>query len=297
MDLQQAYTKIDELYSQYIECDEVFRKNTIKSKLLKIICDVVNSDYKYKSHIENGDFDYLPILTATNDAIKSFSNKGHFHSYLFKSINRAIKKDFEENERKGINLNYSNIQELKRIKKLLELYNYDKEKLVRVLDISKEKIEALLLSEKIDYFSNHIQSSDSELTVEDILPASKYETIEIRIVREDDINKLLNTFDSAWKDLKVLHQEIISDWLTNITLSALETSNNISFMENKNNAFNFLFRYSYINKDIVKSFFEDKSFELSLTYESIAEKYGITKSAVYKKVQIFIDELKKYKII
>jgi predicted DNA-binding protein YlxM (UPF0122 family) len=68
-------------------------------------------------------------------------------------------------------------------------------------------------------------------------------------------------------------------------------------MENKNNAFNFLFRYSYINKDIVKSFFEDKSFELSLTYESIAEKYGITKSAVYKKVQIFIDELKKYKII
>ena len=53
MDLQQAYSKIDELYSQYIECDEVFRKNTIKSKLLKIICDVVNSDYKYKSHIES----------------------------------------------------------------------------------------------------------------------------------------------------------------------------------------------------------------------------------------------------
>ena len=68
-------------------------------------------------------------------------------------------------------------------------------------------------------------------------------------------------------------------------------------MEHKNEAFNFLFKYSYIKKDIVQSFFVDKSFKLSLTYESIAEKYGVTKSAVYKKSQIFVEELRKIKII
>ena len=66
MDLQQAYSKIDELYSQYVNTEEAYR-NAIKSKLLKIVCDVINSDFKYKAHIENGDFDYLPVLTATNN--------------------------------------------------------------------------------------------------------------------------------------------------------------------------------------------------------------------------------------
>ena len=107
MNKQQANSKIDELFSQYINCEEDFRKNIIKSKLLKVICDVVNSDFKYKSRIENGDFDYLPILTATNYSIKTFPNKGCFHSYLFKSIKNAVTKDFAETERKGLNLNYS----------------------------------------------------------------------------------------------------------------------------------------------------------------------------------------------
>ena len=95
MDKQQAYSKIDELFSQYINCEEAFRKNTIKSKLLKVICDVVNSDYKYKAHIENGDFDYLPVLTATNDALKYFKQgkEGSFHSYLFSCIHNAVIKD------------------------------------------------------------------------------------------------------------------------------------------------------------------------------------------------------------
>lgn len=299
MDKQQAYLKIDELFSQYIDTEESFRRDAIKSKILKIICDIVNSDSDYKPHIENGDFDYLPILTATNDALKYFKQKeeGCFHSYLLSCIKNAVNKDLEKNSGKGFALNYSNIKELKKVKKLLQLYKGNKQKVVAVLDISEEKMDALLLSEKIDYFSKQITGSDSESTIEDYLPASKYESIESKIDAEDDLNRLLTAFDLAWKDLKEIHQDIVSDWLTNITLSALETSKNIKFMEDQGEAIKFLFKYSYIKREIVQAYFASKEFELSLTYESIGNKYGITKAAVYKKVQNFVEELKKYKII
>lgn len=299
MDKQQAYLKIDELFSQYIDTEESFRRDAIKSKILKIICDIVNSDSDYKPHIENGDFDYLPIFTATNDALKYFKQKeeGCFHSYLLSCIKNAVNKDLEKNSGKGFALNYSNIKELKKVKKLLQLYKGNKQKVVAVLDISEEKMDALLLSEKIDYFSKQITGSDSESTIEDYLPASKYESIESKIDAEDDLNRLLTAFDLAWKDLKEIHQDIVSDWLTNITLSALETSKNIKFMEDQGEAIKFLFKYSYIKREIVQAYFASKEFELSLTYESIGNKYGITKAAVYKKVQNFVEELKKYKII
>lgn len=299
MEKQQAYLKIDELFSQYIDTEESFRRDAIKSKILKIICDIVNSDSDYKPHIENGDFDYLPILTATNDALKYFKQKeeGCFHSYLLSCIKNAVNKDLEKNSGKGFALNYSNIKELKKVKKLLQLYKGNKQKVVAVLDISEEKMDALLLSEKIDYFSKQITGSDSESTIEDYLPASKYESIESKIDAEDDLNRLLTAFDLAWKDLKEIHQDIVSDWLTNITLSALETSKNIKFMEDQGEAIKFLFKYSYIKREIVQAYFASKEFELSLTYESIGNKYGITKAAVYKKIQNFVEELKKYKII
>lgn len=299
MDKQQAYLKIDELFSQYIDTEESFRRDAIKSKILKIICDIINSDSDYKPHIENGDFDYLPILTATNDALKYFKQKeeGCFHSYLLSCIKNAVNKDLEKNSGKGFALNYSNIKELKKVKKLLQLYKGNKQKVVAVLDISEEKMDALLLSEKIDYFSKQITGSDSESTIEDYLPASKYESIESKIDAEDDLNRLLTAFDLAWKDLKEIHQDIVSDWLTNITLSALETSKNIKFMEDQGEAIKFLIKYSYIKREIVQAYFASKEFELSLTYESIGNKYGITKAAVYKKVQNFVEELKKYKII
>jgi len=297
MDKQQAYSKIDDLFSEYIDTEN--NRDSIKSKILSVICDVINSDLEYKFHIENGDFDYLPVLTATTDALKYFnqSKEGSFHSYLFSCIKKAINKDLEENKRKGFSLNYSNIKELKKIKKLLLLYKGNKQKVVAALDISAEKIDALLLSEKIDYFSKQIISSDSESTIEDFLPASKYESVESKIEKEEVLNKLLTTFDSAFKNLKIIHREIVSDWLTNIILSSLETSKSISFMEHQNDIYNFLFKYPYINKDVVKAFFLDKSIELTLTYESIAKKHGITKSAVYKKIQMFAEELKKIIII
>ena len=149
MDKQQAYSKIDELFSQYINCEEAFRKNTIKSKLLKVIRDVVNSDYKYKAHIENGDFDYLPVLNATNEALKYFKQEkeGSFHSYLFTCIHNAVIKDIE-GAIAPIVLNYANIKLKKKIKKLLKVYKENKEDVAQALDISVEKLNALLDSEK-----------------------------------------------------------------------------------------------------------------------------------------------------
>ncbi len=298
MDKQQAYSKIDELYSNYISSDYGGNKDRVKSDLYKIICNLIYSNSEYKEYIAKGVFDFLPVSTATSDALKYFkpTKENCFHSYLLSAIKKAIRKDIEENERKGINLNYSNIKKLKKVKKLLQLYKGNKQNVVDALDISKEKMDALLLSEKVDYFSKKVSSSDSESTVEDYLPASKYESVESKIDAEENLHQLLTAFDSAWKDLKEMHQEIVSDWLTNITLSVLESSK-ISFMESQKEVYEFLQNYSYIKKDIVQTFFENKDFELSLTYESIGDKYGITKAAVYKKVQNFIEELKKYKII
>ena len=42
MDLQLAYNQIDEYFSKYIEAGN----EADKSKMLKLICDVINSDYK-----------------------------------------------------------------------------------------------------------------------------------------------------------------------------------------------------------------------------------------------------------
>ena len=294
MDLQQAYSKIDELYSQYVNTEEAY-KNAIKSKLLKIVCDVINSDYKYKAHIDNGDFDYLPILTTTNDSIKFFptSKNTSFHSYLFSNIKKAVNKDIAQNKRKGFDLNYSNVNELKKIKKLLHLYKNNKQKVADALDISLEKLNALLASELVDYFSKPIGDDDSEKDLGSTL-SSTYDSIEDKIGLEDKLNSSLTVFDKVWKNIKPKHQEIISFWLTNITLSVLENSKSISFMENPEEAYQFLFRYSYIDRQTIQSFFSKKSFELKFTYDSIAEKFGITKSAVCKKIAIFTDELKKH---
>lgn len=184
MDLKQAYSKIDELYSQYANTEEACR-NAIKSKLLKIICNVINSDYKYKVHIDNGDFDYLPVLTATNDSIKYFpaSKSKSFHSYLFSNIKKSVNKDLAQNKRKGFNLNYSNSNELKKIKKLLPLYKNNKQKVAGALDISLEKLNALLASELVDYFSKPVGDEDSETDLGSLL-SSTYVTIESKIELE-----------------------------------------------------------------------------------------------------------------
>lgn len=290
MDLQQAYSKIDELYSQYVNTED---KNGSKSKLLKIVCDVINSDYKYKAHIENGDFDYLPVLTATNDSIKYFptSKSKVFHSYLFSNIKKAVNKDLAQNKRKGFDLNYANTNELKKIKKLLILYKNNKQKVADALDISLEKLNALLASELVDYFSKSIGDEESETDLGNTL-SSTYASIESKIELEDKLDSSLTIFDNVWKDIKPKHQEIISFWLTNITLSVLENSKSITFMENPEEAYQFLFKYSYINKHIIQLFFTDKSFELNFTYDYIAENFGITKGAVCKKLAIFTDNLK-----
>ena len=128
MNLQLAYNQIDEYFSKYIESGNELDK----SKMLILICDVINSDYKYKDALANGDFDYLPILTATNEAIKYFNvekEESSFHKYLFVCINNAVKKDIEISKGKDrSNLNYNNIKLLKKITKLMPIYQDNKQK-------------------------------------------------------------------------------------------------------------------------------------------------------------------------
>ncbi|MBR5964996.1 MAG: hypothetical protein IK015_02620, partial [Treponema sp.] len=116
MDLNQSYSKIDELYLEYVKSSDLY-KDAVKSKLIKIICNVVN--IKYKKLIDSGDFDYLPVLTATNSVIKSFpkTKDKKFSSYLFRSIDNAIKNDVDQSKRIGFELNYSATKRLRKIKK------------------------------------------------------------------------------------------------------------------------------------------------------------------------------------
>ena len=291
MDLQQAYSKIDELYSQYLECDEVFRKNTIKSKLLKIICDVVNSDYKYKSHIENGDFDYLPVLTATNEALKYFKNgkEGSFHLYLFSCIHNAVIKDIEENST-PIVLNYANIKLKKKIKKLLPIYKNNKAAVAKALDISVDKLDAILDSEKTA--SNVSKNEDGTET--NIWDYIKSEVIneDQRIELEKQYDKIFNTIDEIMKDIKTIHQVVISDWLTATFLSYVATSKSIPIFSDKEEIINYFKKFSFVSNKIINQFFYNKKYELPLTYDAIAEIHGITKGAVSKKIDFFLNDIR-----
>ncbi len=291
MDLQLAYSKVDNLYLEYAKSDDLY-KNAIKTKLIKIICDIVN--LKYKKLIDDGNFDYLPVLTATNNVIKSFSTAKdkRFSLYLFRSIENAIKNDIEQNKRIGFELNNSAIKRIRKIKKHIELYNGDKKKASEILGISIEKVNNLLALDETAYIETKLGAENSDFELGDTLK-SNFLSIEDKIDSADAVDKVLKRIDKIWASMKSIHKEIVSDWLTNQTLAAVDSSKSIPFMESPELAFEFFSRYEFINKNIIQAFFNDKTFELSLTYDSVAEKYGVTKSAVYKKISIFVEAYKK----
>lgn len=290
MDLQLAYNQIDEYFSKYIETGN----EADKSKMLKVICDVINSDYKYKDALANGDFDYLPVLTATNEAIKYFNaekEESSFHKYLFVCINNVVKKDIEISKGKDrSNLNYNNIKLLKKIKKLMPLYQDNKQKIAEALKISIEKIDELLYSQ-VDSLDKEIKTDDSVSTVADFI-ASEGLTPEEAFESKEKLQNLFTQFDSAWKEIKPIHQGAVSDWLTALILSILEKTDYAVFMEDKDEAFSFFFKFDFINRAIVNFFFDERDYILPLTFEAVGQIHGITKAAVYKKIHVFSEELK-----
>ena len=290
MDLQLAYNQIDEYFSKYIESGN----EADKSKMLKVICDVINSDYKYKDALANGDFDYLPVLTATNEAIKYFTAEkeaSSFHKYLFVCISNAIKKDIEISKGKDrFNLNYNNIKLLKKIKKLMPIYQDNKQKVAEALEISIEKIDELLYSQ-VTSLDKEIETDDSVSTVADFI-ASEGLTPEEAFEAKEKLQNLFTQFDSAWKEIKPIHQGVVSDWLTALILSILEKPDYAVFMEDKDEAFSFFFKFDFINRAIVNFFYDERDYILPLTFEAVGQIHGITKSGVYKKILVFSEELK-----
>ena len=253
-------------------------------------------DYKYKDALANGDFDYLPVLTATNEAIKYFNvekEESSFHKYLFVCINNAVKKDIEISKGKDrSNLNYNNIKLLKKIKKLMPLYQDNKQKIAEALKISIEKIDELLYSQ-VDSLDKEIKTDDSVSTVADFI-ASEGLTPEEAFESKEKLQNLFTQFDSAWKEIKPIHQGVVSDWLTALILSILEKTDYAVFMEDKDEAFSFFFKFDFINRAIVNFFFDERDYILPLTFEAVGQIHGITKSAVYKKILVFSEELKIY---
>lgn len=292
MDLQLAYNQIDEYFSKYIESGN----ETDKSKMLKVICDVINSDYKYKGALANGDFDYLPVLIATNDAIKHFNldkEESSFHKYLFICIHNAVNKDIEISKGKdNANLNYNNIKLLKKIKKLMPIYQDNKSKVAEALNITIDKLNELLYSQ-VSSLDKENESDESESTVADFI-SSEDLTPEEAFESKEKLQDLFTKFDSAWKELKTVHQGVVSGWLTALILSILEKPDYAVFMENKGEALNFFSKFDFINIAIVSYFYDEAGYILPLTYEAIGQLHGITKGAVYKKILVFSEDLKKH---
>ena len=290
MDLQLAYNQIDEYFSKYIEAGN----EADKSKMLKLICDVINSDYKYKDALANGDFDYLPVLTATNEAIKYFNvekEESSFHKYLFVCINNVVKKDIEISKGKDrSNLNYNNIKLLKKIKKLMPIYQDNKQKVAEVLDISVDKLNELLYSQ-VTSLDKEIESDEAKAPLSDFI-ASEGLTPEEAFESKEKLQDLFIQFDSAWKEIKPIHQGVVSDWLTALILSILEKPEYALFMEDKDEAFSFFSKFDFINRAIVNFFYNKRDYILPLTFEAVGQIHGITKSAVYKKILVFSEELK-----
>lgn len=284
MDLQQAYAKIDELYSQYISVDDLYR-NAIKAKLIKILCDVIKSDYNIKKYFENGDTDYLPILEAFNDSIKYYNvekSKGSFHIYAISNIKKRIYEDVE-----GISLNLTDnaLRERKRIIKLLEKCNNDKEKVAKILGISIKRINELLFIDKNLSLDSCSEEGDTPLLYfqesSDSSVESNYDKIEL-------LEKELSVINSKWKDIKKIHKTIISDWLTSEIIYEAESAKLISLFSELREFIVFLSKFDFIDENLLIQILEYKSVKLPRTYDSIAEVHGVTKAAVSKKISNFL---------
>ena len=282
--------QIDEYFSKYIETGN----EAYKEKMLKVICDYIYVAYEYNSAIANGYFDYLPVFTATNDAIKYFNpdkEGASFHKYLFVCINNAVEKDIEYlKEQENLSLNYNRLKLLKKIKKLLPLYQDNKQKVADALDITLGELEEILYSQ-VDSLDKEIKTDDSVSTVADFV-ASEELTPEEAFESKEKLQDLFNQFDSAWKKIKPIHQGVVSDWLTALILSILEKPDYAVFMEDKDEASDFFSKFDFINRAIVSYFYDEAGYILPLTYEAIGQLHGITKAAVYKKILVFSEGLK-----
>lgn len=293
MDLQKAYKDIDDYFSKY----KASGNEAYKSKMLKVICDIINSDYKYKDALANGDFDYLPVLTATNDAIKHFSSDNEdsaFHKYLFVCIHNAINKDIGVSKGKEkSNLNYNNLKLLKKIKKLMPLYQDNKQEVANALKISIDKVNELLYSQVTSLNSEINTDDDSESTKEDFIAFEGLTPVEA-FESKENLQNLFVQFDSVWKEIKPIHQGVVSDWLTSLILSILEKPDYAAFMETKEEASDFFSMFSFVNMAIVNYFYDKEDYILPITFEAVGQLHGITKSAVYKKILVFSEELKNH---
>lgn len=290
MTIEQAHVKINEYYSQYIS-PEYPDKNAIKAKLITIVCDTIKIDFSFKKLIENDNFDYLPVLIGTNNALKYFnpnSKNGCFHKYLFTCINQKVKSDINKNT----HLNENSFKELKKAKKLLKMYNENKENTAKAMGISLNKLNALLNAE-VCSFDAPIENTTDNTTLIDVTPSQAIQP-EVQYEVIDNINEALKELDEIWKQQKAVHQKIISDWLTATTLSDLEKAGALPFMENPEDTYSILFKFSFINQSIIKNYFNDKNYKIPLTCDIIAANNNVTKSAVSKKVAAFLEDLKKY---
>ena len=174
--------------------------------------------------------------------------------------------------------------------KLIPLYQYNKQKIAEALKISIEKIDELLYSQ-VTSLDKEIESDDSVSTVADFI-ASEGLTPEEAFESKEKLQNLFTQFDSAWKEIKPIHQGVVSDWLTALILSILEKPDYAVFMEDKDEAFSFFFKFDFINRAIVNFFYNKRDYILPLTFEAVGQIHGITKSGVYKKILVFSEELK-----
>lgn len=291
MTIEQAHVKINEYYLQYIS-PEYPDKNAIKAKLITIVCDAIKIDYSFKKLIENDSFDYLPVLIGTNNALKYFdpnSSNSCFYKYLFTCINQKVKSDINKNT----HLNENSFKEFKRAKKLLKMYNGNKENTAKAMGISLNKLNRLLNAE-VRSFDVPVGNKTDNPTLIDVTPS---ETIQPEVQCEiiDNINERLKDLDEIWKQQTAVHQKIISDWLTATALSDLEKASSLLVMENPEDVYSILFKFSFINQSIIRNYFNDKNYKIPLTYDIIAANNNVTKSAVSKKVAAFLEQLEKYK--
>lgn len=172
----------------------------------------------------------------------------------------------------------------------MPIYQDNKQKVAEVLDISVDKLNELLYSQ-VTSLDKEIESDEAKAPLSDFI-ASEGLTPEEAFESKEKLQDLFIQFDSAWKEIKPIHQGVVSDWLTALILSILEKPEYALFMEDKDEAFSFFSKFDFINRAIVNFFYNKRDYILPLTFEAVGQIHGITKSAVYKKILVFSEELK-----
>ena len=257
----------------------------------KLVCECGSNFNRKIYHKNKNETTYCYICynkkTRPKNRFKDSCDMGQVPEWKLQYMAEAIFRNLTQNS--------DNKRELaERLFKGVDIDEHPEKKMLQRID----KLNQLIENEttKLDRLMENYLDETIDINLYDMFQkklSSRIEKYKIeKIELEKQYDKIFNTIDDIIKDIKPIHQVVISDWLTATFLSYVENSKSIPIFNNKEEIINYFKRFSFVSHIIVNQFFNYKNYELPVTYEAIAEIHGITKGAVSKKIDVFLNDIR-----